>query len=306
MTEAGISLNTTAQHVRIDLRGPPGFKLVELLSLPIVLAMAIVCLLILWEALLCMFGSGLICAELKLVPVIGVNGSAGVLLIGSILCCTALVSLLLRLCRPTGWVEIGPTHIALACYSLGPISGVQGGYFCAGFSAWENLQKVDVTRAQGLKCVGVRFSDVSEFLDGRTLINDQNALRAAAWGEKWNRISLGAVLLLPMLGSFLDLMMRLLGYSGLPKSSEEIDILDWNCKNWGYHLLVPRWLIPNYSNVVELIRRHQIMPGPVQTSHLVESRSVETRLRELNDLLSKGLVNNDEYDQKRKEILSEL
>ena len=296
--------------VRIELQMPLGFKLFAMAVLAGALLMAVVCV-----ANLGMFSYSFATGKTDRLPADGVPliGNAALVafnVLGLILFgCGAAVAFR-RLRQPSGWLQITPNELTLSCYSLGPTSGILGGFFCAGIAEWSNVSRVAVKRIFGAKCFGIAFNDLTAFLASRERIVDQPV--AVTWNERWNGIVLESAALLPVAGKAIGIFMKLIGYSGIPKSAEDIDVLGWNYKNWGYHVVTPVWLIPGEpSRLVELIQRYRSDAISDQSASAGKplrqaSPSAEVRLRELDRLLSGGLISKREHQMKHKQILSEL
>jgi hypothetical protein len=194
------------------------------------------------------------CAEMPTLPVVGHAGTAAVVIVTIIFFYIMTRIAAVRLLRPDGWFDISSDRLLLACYSLAPTSGVSGAYFCAGGTKWSGVVKIGLQRAFGVRCLGISLTDITSFLKSRELIADQKILNAAVRGTRWGGMMIDVAQLTPIFGPAIGLMLKILGYSGLPKSSEDADILDWNEKNWGYHILVPTWFIPDVERAVALLQ----------------------------------------------------
>jgi Short C-terminal domain len=105
----------------------------------------------------------------------------------------------------------------------------------------------------------------------------------------------------------------------MPLSSDPVDLMMWDQQNYGYHILILGRLIPDGSHrlanligqlcaaaqsgsqtmvVPEIISAHGPQP--------VSDASPDQRLRTILELRAQGLLSAEEYEQKRKEILSSL
>jgi hypothetical protein len=127
-------------------------------------------------------------------------------------------------------------------------------------------------------------------------------------------------------GRVSDLLMRLIGYTGMPKSSDESDGLEWNRANWNYHLVIwGRVIDGGPARLAELIRsraesvrlvapvghrddktKHQANAEPSALEVDSTELSIEKRLGMLEESFRKRLLTEDEYRRKREEIIARL
>ncbi len=156
--------------------------------------------------------------------------------------------------------------------------------------------------------------DLSAFLAAREPISDEQLLKFSRLVRRFGNIMWEAILLMPILGKSLRFIGGLSGVYGSPESAAELDMMEWNQKNYDYHVLIAGFLIPGgASRAKQLIEEHRLTAltkGPQSTEARPQEsspsgiRSTEVRLREIEDLLAKKLITEEEYRLKRKEILS--
>jgi hypothetical protein len=80
-----------------------------------------------------------------------------------------------------------------------------------------------------VKYLGLRLAEPDRFLNARVVIDDN---RHTTKQHRLYGIYLDTVLLAPFVGKIVGLSWKLRGYSGLPKSSDPLDILTWNADDW--------------------------------------------------------------------------
>jgi hypothetical protein len=304
------------QDYRIELKIPLSLKSATVAALVGALLMALVCL-----ASLGAISYSLVEGKTDLLPadgisLIGTTGFVAIEILGLVFFGSCVGIAFQRLLRPNGWLRITPQELTLRCYSLGPMSGIMGGFFCAGIAEWSNVSQFALKRRYGANCLGIAFTDLKAFLAASESISDEQVATSLRRSERWNGIVLEAFALMPILGKAGGLFVKLIGYSGIPKSAEDIDVLEWNHKNWGYHVLTPVWLIPGEPrDLIELIQKYHSAAISNQTAEgLIASepslqatnQSTEARLRELDRLWRLGLIGKHEYQVKHKQILAEL
>jgi len=220
-----------------------------------------------------------------------------------------------RMRRPAGTVDIRSEGLLLWCYTLGPTSGSLGGYGVWGFVPWSNLSATGVARAQFVNCLGIRLRDIDAFIQSRSQVAQADAVEVDRWSQQSSRI-VGAIMPLLSFGKFVELIMLVFGYTGLPKSNNERDILDWNHENYGWHILIPQLVIPRGADaLVKLIDENRAAAPVVaaranqaadESAGPTPARTIEVRLKELEELARKNLITNEEYRRKREEILAKL
>jgi hypothetical protein len=224
-----------------------------------------------------------------------------------------------RMRQPGGALEISDRGIAMQCYSFSPFSGPMGAFYCVGFVPWQNFAGVGVTKAWMMASLGISVSDVDSFLK----TGDQVSNIDAAWNVKQGEQSAGILWALMAMEPFVhvsDLVLRFMGYTGMPKSDAMKDSLEWNRSNWDHHIVIwGRIIDGGPAKLAELIKaraeiarvaEHGAEPAALQadgkhpSDH--EKPSIEASLSTLEDLFHKGLLTEDEYHRKREEIIARL
>lgn len=163
-----------------------------------------------------------------------------------------------RLTLPQGVIEVRPDGVFICCYSIGPNSGIFGGYKAVGVADWPNLSATGLVRAQFRPCLGIRFRDPGVFAASKAKLNEQERSQIDHFGHQSVRIFYALGPKVPVVGSLSDLMMTLFGFTGMPKSAEEKDIWTWNEENYGWHLLIPDVILPTGPEAVRrAIEQHR-------------------------------------------------
>jgi hypothetical protein len=72
--------------------------------------------------------------------------------------------------------------------------------------------------------------DLRAFLNSRVQFIDEQTLE----NIRRNTVSVGT--LARLIGGS---VLRLMGYTEMPRSDGEVGILEWNRENWGYHVVIP-------------------------------------------------------------------
>jgi hypothetical protein len=223
---------------------------------------------------------------------------------------------LMRITQPFGFIEIRANGLLLACYTLGPVSlSGSGEWFPWGFAEWSNLASARVFRLQGLRCMGVGLIDLEAFLASRETLKREDLVRRTRLGPHWARITMNWIKIVPI-GKFSEMIWAVRNVS-VPKSLEEKDVLAWNQENYGFHIIVPSRDIPCGAqalvDIIEKARKAAINRSTSDERTIQEHKrrenslpDPETRLREIADLLNKGLITADEYHRKRDEILTSI
>jgi hypothetical protein len=214
-----------------------------------------------------------------------------------------------RLMLPNGFIEIRHDGILLACYGLGPFSGPLGPYYVTGLVQWTNLSKVQEKKAQFVKCLAISLGGVSSFLLTKETLIQQNA----ELGEFFARVMKFSTSLIPV-GKFIEPILKLFGYSGLPASTSENDIMLWNQKNYGFHILIPEFILPGgVTNLIKQIEEQKaqyVVQSPSASAERQHEdrvpKSTKDRVTEIENLFKSGLISEQEYKRKREQIISEI
>jgi len=91
----------------------------------------------------------------------------------------------------------------------------------------------------------------------------------------------------------------------LPKSSEAIDTLQSNSANYGYNILIPAFSIPDFDLVVNLIQDRS-NAEKANSGMISLTATLESRLRTIDSLREKGLITEEEFKQKRSDIIDKI
>ena len=225
-----------------------------------------------------------------------------------------------RMRQPGGALEISDRGITMQCYSFSPFSGPMGAFYCVGFVPWQNFAGVGITKAWMMASLGISVSDVDSFLK----TGDQVSNIDAAWNVKQGEQSAGILWALMAMEPFVhvsDLVLRFVGYTGMPKSDAMKDSLEWNRNNWDHHIVIwGRIIDGGPAKLAELIKaRAEKGSAPCSATRAIaaleadgkhpsdhEKPSIEASLSTLEDLFHKGLLTEDEYHRKREEIIARL
>jgi hypothetical protein len=125
--------------------------------------------------------------------------------------------------------------ILLQACGLSPFSLWSGRYYCVGVIPWENFRGAGVTRSLWTQCLGLSVADLDSFLNSRVEFIDEQTIKNinlnTVTAGKFARLIFGA-------------LMRLMGYTELPRSEGEVAMLEWNRENCGYPIVIfgrPMW-----------------------------------------------------------------
>lgn len=172
-------------------------------------------------------------------------------------------------------------------------------------SDWTGIVGVGVQRVLGIQCLGLNLANAEVFVHDNAQIEDQipsKELSRQGWAAG---IFLDTIILTPVIGHIAGLVMKLSGYSGLPKSSEAIDTLQSNSANYGYNILIPAFSIPDFDLVVNLIQDRS-NAEKANSGMISLTATLESRLRTIDSLREKGLITEEEFKQKRSDIIDKI
>lgn len=164
------------------------------------------------------------------------------LLIGAVFFGGGAVFIARLMMTHAGRVEIGDEGIRLDCYGA------------VGEIPWRNFETAGVFRAVGAKYVGIRVRSLGEYIESGKRMSDAKQAGNAKLAQSFMRLMLAAKGVIP--GALLNGAVALFGLSGMPKSSRNEDILQWNCENFGHHILIQAFWFANPGAVAdEIVRR---------------------------------------------------
>jgi hypothetical protein len=128
-------------------------------------------------------------------------------------------------------------------------------YISGGFVPWGGLAGVGTFRAMGTKFLGIKVNDVDSYIASTTQKNLMSFRdRRLAQG-----FMSSMMLVAPM--KVVNVILTLLGYTKFPESPTEADILRWNGENFGYHVCIQAFWVPNLDDAIRLISSHQSAVG---------------------------------------------
>ncbi len=170
-------------------------------------------------------------SEPKWVDALVIAGGAALVFAGPVV--LALLTVLLgfrrwRLARCE--LVLSDRGIVLRSYSLSPFFLWPRPYYCAGVIPWGNFMGAGVTKSQMTRCLGLSVIDLRAFLSSRVQFIDEQTL------ENIRRNTVSAGTLARLIGGS---VLRLMGYTEMPRSDGEVGMLEWNRENWGYDVVIP-------------------------------------------------------------------
>ena len=139
--------------------------------------------------------------------------------------------MLLRiLSRRPGQIEIRPEGLFIQCY------------FTVGMADWGNLTQVSAVKVLRVPYLGIRFENAEKYLASRKLLQDQSSIQDVELVSFAARV-LFTMAKIPLLKQTMGLIFSVLGFSALPETLREIDLMEYNAKNFGYHIIFPVFLL---------------------------------------------------------------
>lgn len=141
-------------------------------------------------------------------------------------------------------------------------------YLTAGFLPWDQITAVGVIRAMGVKYLGIAVKDVDTFTASRAKQPRFTRSRDRALTQAFTRLMMATPAT-----KLVNVPLYILGYTKIPDSPSESDLLKWNKDNFGHHILIHRFWFPNINEAIEIISAHNssrsVSPMPVKKAHKV-------------------------------------
>jgi len=217
---------------------------------------------------------------------------------------------------PDGWIKLDDRNLSLAVYSIGgPYNTYSPSFFCVGTSNWNNVAEIKVKRLYGFKYYCFKFLDLDAFLKGKDDTTDKAILKKARSGARLHGFASVIVKHIPLFGNIYELLLRAIGYSGLPSSNKDKDLLEWNGENYHCHVLTPASLMPCDDLFTALIEKHRTAQTSAQTENLLHPRAeeialndntIEHRLKRLHSLIREDLITDGNFLTSKQRILGQL
>lgn len=127
-------------------------------------------------------------------------------------------------------------------------------YWSTGLIRWEHLLPPRPVRLAGMSYLGLSTTDADAYLNSRKrltgLVNEADRV----YTQGFNRGMIALLQLLPGARTIVDVGLTLLGWSPPPKSAQEADLLDWQLKNYGVQIAIPRMWLPDFDRILHELR----------------------------------------------------
>ncbi len=143
--------------------------------------------------------------------------------------------------KKAGYLEIREDGILIDCY------------ITIGFIPWTNLVKAGSLKALGAGYLGFKIKSVEQYLQSKNTLTGVTRSRDQSRAQSLMRVMMMVENIVP--GKLLDLVFLLAGLSGMPKSSDEKDLMEWYDKNYGYNLLIQAFWFHNLEETLRTINQ---------------------------------------------------
>ncbi len=124
-------------------------------------------------------------------------------------------------------------------------------YITIGFIPWPNLVNAGSVKAIGARYLGIQLKDLASYIKSKEQLPEKTRGRDLSQAQQIMRVMFLVNKIVP--GKVFDLVFTLFGLSGMPKSSEEKDLMEWNRKNYEYHLLIHAFWFENLDRIIQTI-----------------------------------------------------
>jgi peroxiredoxin family protein len=138
------------------------------------------------------------------------------------------------------------------CITIAPDGLILDTYFTVGFIRWSNLIQINSISLMGIKHLGIAINDVDAYIVSKKHISGLMKTKEQASIQGFIGIISTFV---PIKAC--NVILSIFGYTKFPESLSEANILRWNKENYGYHILIGNFLIPNLNEVIAKISVHQ-------------------------------------------------
>lgn len=149
-----------------------------------------------------------------------------------------------KLSRIAGYIETCTLGLVLDTYDY------------AGILSTGQVEAVGKVRSFGTKYLGIRVKDIDAFVASRSMMKAHNVSGELAPAQAYVRLLL-ALLPLPLA----SLVLRVSGYSKLPRPPAGAGLLRWNAANCRYHILIPAAYVPRFSRTLRALSAYAGRPN---------------------------------------------
>jgi hypothetical protein len=124
--------------------------------------------------------------------------------------------------KGAGSLTLSPDGLRVDCYQT------------LGFIPWENLEAVAITKAIGVKYLGLRLCNIAEFVETCDAHKPYDQEREFNFAQIIMRIMYSVKSL-----TMADKLNSVMGLSSMPDKPYGVDLYEYNRKNWSHHILLP-------------------------------------------------------------------
>ena len=107
---------------------------------------------------------------------------------------------------------------------------------------WSNLAQISEVKVLWVPYLGIKLENAEKYLASRKQLQDQSSIRDVELIGFATR-GLFTMAKIPLLKQSMGLMFSVLGFSALPETLREIDLMEYNAKNFGYYIIFPVFLL---------------------------------------------------------------
>ena len=148
-------------------------------------------------------------------------------------------------------------------------------YLGIGIIPWENLVKFGKVSFWGSNMVGICIKNPEKYLESREKMDFSTELKDLKNAQKFVRTLIKINSFFPTKKIF-DILISVFGYTEIPSSGEEKSIMEWNYKNFGYHIFIQSFWLEKDTEFINIANRYkEIYSSTKEASPLREEEKRE-------------------------------
>ncbi|MBX3438001.1 MAG: hypothetical protein KF861_10960, partial [Planctomycetaceae bacterium] len=156
--------------------------------------------------------------------------------------------------RNTGWLTLREDGLLIDTH------------WTTGLIRWEHLQKPQAVRLMGVSHLGLSTLDPQAYFESRKQLSELANETDRAYTQGFFRGMVAMLSFLPPAKIAVDVGLTLFGWSPLPKSGTEADMLEWQGKNYGVQIAIPRLWIADFDKVLSELQSRARGTATLSTS----------------------------------------
>ncbi|MBI4526090.1 MAG: hypothetical protein HY695_20015 [Deltaproteobacteria bacterium] len=126
-------------------------------------------------------------------------------------------------------------------------------HLTTGLVSWSNFREAKKVKICGADYLGINVRDPGDYLQSRKALDGLVNKTDQFYAQGFMRGMIAIVNCLPPAKKMIDAMIKLLGWSPLPTSIREAEMMEWQERNYGSQIVIQRLWLPDFDAVLNTL-----------------------------------------------------